>query len=151
MVIIAKKRSRQHFLLLLYLFNLLEVDCLIYTFQSGTLLHPQLYTTKEHCDFKFLHVMEVEAQHLLVPNDEKTDDTMVYARHPSKYFHWWSPARPLITHGIVAILVLVAVKIFYHIDATNPRSYPQLYCRFPLMTRCFNSLLLMGPQHLYNQ
>lgn len=80
--------------------------------------------------------MEVEAQPLLIDDDEKLGSLMHTQRSRIKGSRLRSWAVPIMTHGLVALLVLLAVlfsplagSISYH-ELWNAKARPSLYCRF---------------------
>ena len=80
--------------------------------------------------------MAVEAQPLLINDDEKFGSLMHTERSRTKGSRLRSWAVPIVTHGLVALLVLLAVGfsplagfISYH-ELWNVKARPSLYCIF---------------------
>lgn len=79
--------------------------------------------------------MEVEAQPLLIEDDEKLGSLM-YAQRSKQASRLPSWAVAIMTHGLVALLVLFAV-VFFPLAGSischklgNARARPTLYCMF---------------------
>lgn len=90
-----------------------------------------------HCNYCTVlkSTMEVEAQPLLIEEDEKLGSLM-YAQRPKKDSRLRSWVVAILTHGFVALLVLLAVIfspvagfIPYH-ELSNAKARPTLYCMF---------------------
>ena len=80
--------------------------------------------------------MAVEALPLLIDDDEKIGDLIYTERSRSKGSRPQSWAVPIMTHGLVALLVLLAVVFsplagfIPHHKLLNVNARPSLYCRF---------------------
>lgn len=78
--------------------------------------------------------METEAQPLLLEDDEKPDKLM-YPQRSKKISRLRSWAVLITTHGVVALLVLLAVTLspmadlVSHRELWNARARPTIYCK----------------------
>ena len=80
--------------------------------------------------------MEVEAEPLLIDDDEKLGSLVHTRRSRTKGSRLRSWAVPIMTHGLVALLVFLAVVfsplagiMSYH-ELWNGKARTSLYCRF---------------------
>ena len=80
--------------------------------------------------------MEIEAEPLLCNDDQKLGNSIHTQRLSTKGSRLWSWAVPLMTHGLVALLVLFAVSfsllagLLSHHELQSAKARPSLYCAF---------------------